>query len=86
MIETNTGQVSSKTKAPYGGIIFADNKFFVYGNNGDLSQFNYENGKLTPGGTFKIEKGSKEHFAHPVVANGVLYIRPGSVLLAYKAN
>jgi outer membrane protein assembly factor BamB len=83
MMDTNTGQVISKTKSPYGGLIFADNKFFVYGNNGDLSQFNYEAGKLTPGGTFKIEKGSKEHFSHPVIANGVLYVRHGKALMAY---
>lgn len=86
IIDINNGQVIGKTKAPYGGLIFADNKFIVYGNNGDLSQFNYENGKLTPGGTFKIEKGSKEHFAHPVIAGGVLYIRHGTALVAYKVK
>lgn len=78
------GMVEQKVRSPYGGLIFADNKFICYGNNGDVSLFNYENGKLTPGGTFKISKGSKEHFAHPVVANGVLYIRHGEALMAYR--
>ena len=79
-----TGAVEEKIKAPYGGIIFADNKFICYGNNGDVSLFNYNNGKLTAGGTFKVNKGTKEHFSHPVVANGVLYIRHGEALMAYK--
>ena len=79
-----TGEVTEKIKAPYGGLIFAGNKFICYGNNGDVSLFNYENGKLISGGMFKITRGSKEHFSHPVVANGVLYIRHGEALMAYK--
>lgn len=37
-------------------------------------------------GKLKIEKGSKEHFAHPVLTNGILYIRHGKALMAYKVN
>jgi outer membrane protein assembly factor BamB len=81
-----TGKVSDKIKAPYGNLIFADSKFIVYGNNGDVSLFNYEKGILVPGGTFKIDKGTKEHFAHPVLANGVLYIRHGEALMAYRVK
>ncbi len=107
ILDPATGTVEQKIKAPYGGLIFADNKFICYGNNGDVSLINYQPGessnaggnddvkiisdltngkgdKLIPGGTFKITKGSKEHFAHPVVANGVLYIRHGEALMAFK--
>ena len=80
------GTVAYKVKSPYGNLIYADNKFMVYGNNGDVSLFNYEKGILTPGGSFKFDKGSKEHFAHPVLANGVLYIRHGEALMAYKVK
>ena len=86
VLDPATGKVSNKIKATYGGIICADNKFFCYGNNGDVSMFNYEKGILAPGGTFKVNKGSKEHFAHPVIANGVLYIRHGNALMAYKVK
>ena len=79
-----TGVVEEKIKAPYGGLIFADNKFICYGNNGEVALYNYQNGQLTAGGTFKISKGSKEHFSHPVIANGILYIRHGEALMAYK--
>jgi outer membrane protein assembly factor BamB len=84
ILDPAKGTVTDKIKAPYGGLIFADNKFIVYGNNGDVSLINYENGKLTPGGSFKVDKGTKEHFAHPVIANGVMYIRHGEALMAYK--
>jgi outer membrane protein assembly factor BamB len=86
IIDSATGKIADKIKAPYGNLIFADNKFIVYGNNGDVSLFNYEKGILVSGGTFKITKGSKEHFAHPVLANGVLYIRHGEALMAYKVK
>jgi outer membrane protein assembly factor BamB len=86
ILDPATGKVSDKIKSPYGNLIYADSKFIVYGNNGDVSLFNYEKGILVPGGTFKITKGSKEHFAHPVIANGVLYIRHGEALMAYKVK
>ena len=86
ILDPATGKVSDKIKAPYGNLIFADSKFIVYGNNGDVSLFNYEKGILVPGGNFKVDKGTKEHFAHPVLANGVLYIRHGGALMAYKVK
>lgn len=86
LLDPATGTVADKIKSTYGGVIYADNKFIVYGNNGDVSLVNYENGKLTTGGSFKITKGSKEHFAHPVIANGILYIRHGNALMAYKVK
>jgi hypothetical protein len=42
--------------------------------------------KLEVAGKFKITKGEKEHFAHPVIANGVLYVRHGNVLMAYQVK
>lgn len=34
--------------------------------------------------TFKIAKGSGPHWAHPVINNGILYIRHGEALMAYS--
>lgn len=85
-IDLETGTITGKIRAPYGNIIFADNKFIVYGNNGDVSLFNLITGNLIPGGSFKVTLGSREHFAHTVISNGVLYIRHGEVLMAYKVK
>lgn len=84
MLDPANGVVLEKVRSPFGGLIFADNKFICYGTTGEVTLFNYENGKLIQGGTFKITMGSKEHFSHPVVANGVLYIRHGEALMAYQ--
>ncbi len=86
ILDPAKGTESFRLKAPYGGLIYADSKFICYGTNGDVALINYEKGILAPGGQFKITKGTKEHFALPVVAKGVLYIRHGNALMAYKIN
>ncbi|MGW8316147.1 MAG: outer membrane protein assembly factor BamB family protein [Bacteroidales bacterium] len=84
MVDPADGKVIERIRSPFGGLIYANNKFICYGTTGDVSMFNYNNGNLVEGGTFKVTMGSKEHFSHPVVANGVLYIRHGEALMAYK--
>jgi len=37
-------------------------------------------------GKFPVTYGEGQHWAHPVVANGILYIRHGSVLVAYSVG
>ncbi|HBB91933.1 MAG TPA: hypothetical protein DC042_09495, partial [Bacteroidales bacterium] len=83
-LELARGTVVDSVKTSAGGLIFGDNKFICYGNNGDLSLINYENKKFDSGGKIKIDKGNLQHFAHPVLADGILYIRHGNVLMAYK--
>jgi hypothetical protein len=34
-------------------------------------------------GSFKIEEGAANHWAHPTIANGSMYIRRGELLFAY---
>jgi outer membrane protein assembly factor BamB len=85
-VDLSTGNVVDSVKVRNGSLIFADNKFFCYGNNGEVNLVDYGQGKLTAAGKLKIEKGSKDHSAHPVLANGVLYIRRGKGLMAYKVD
>jgi len=33
---------------------------------------------------FMITKGTEQHWAHPVIYKGVLYVRHGDSLMAYK--
>ncbi len=85
-IDLNQGSITDSVKVRNGSLIFADNKFICYGNNGEVNLINYDLKKLTLAGKLKIEKGSKDHSAHPVLANGILYIRRGKGLMAYKVN
>jgi len=39
--------------------------------------------KLDVISTFRVDEGKGPHWAHPVIHNGILYIRHGEVLMAY---
>ncbi len=85
-LEPEGGAVVDSIKVSSGSLAFADDKIFCYGNNGEVSLLNYkkDNSKVT--GTLKISEGSGHHFSYPVLANGMMYIRRGDALMAYKIN
>lgn len=85
-LDPESGQVRDTLRLATGSIAFADNKFFIYGNNGNTTLVNYREGELEIGGEFKVRGGSGQHFSHPVLANGVMYIRQGNALMAYRVK
>lgn len=56
---------------------------YYYNDKGEVHLIDYS-GNLKDISSFKITKGSHEHFSHPVIDRGVLYIRHGEFLGAYK--
>lgn len=78
-----TGEVVDSLKAGTGAVIAADNMLYYYNWGGELSLMSCENGKLQKQSSIKITRGSKEHFSHPVIKNGVLYQRRGDALMAF---
>ncbi|MGC9355656.1 MAG: PQQ-binding-like beta-propeller repeat protein, partial [Mariniphaga sp.] len=78
-----TGEVIDSLKTGTGAIVAADNMLYYYNWGGELSLVSCENGKLQKQSSFKITRGSKEHFSHPVIKNGVLYQRRGDALIAF---
>ena len=85
-LDPENGSISDTLKVSTGSIAFADDKFYCYGNNGTVNLVNYSPGSLAVGGTFKVREGSGQHFSHPVLANGLLFIRRGNALTAYRAG
>jgi outer membrane protein assembly factor BamB len=83
-LDPETGAISDSLKADTGSLVFADNKFFCYGNNGTINLVTYNEGELKIAGTFKVREGSGHHFSHPVLSGGIMYIRHGDALMAYK--
>jgi len=82
-IDTNTGSVADSLSGNKGSLIYADNRFYCYNETGTMKLIKFENNKLAEVSKFKVDKGTKEHFSHPVIANGTLYIRHGKALMAY---
>ncbi len=80
------GEVTDSVKVATGSLIYADNKFICYGMNGEINLINYKQNRFNITGTFRVKQGTGHHFSHPVLANGIMYIRHGNTLLAYKIN
>ena len=83
-LDLDNGSVADSVKIPAGSLIYADNKLICYGMNGEVNLIHYKQNQFDVTGTLKVKQGSGHHFSHPVVANGVLYIRHGNALLAYN--
>jgi len=84
VLDAKTGQVVETLSGMKGSLIAADNLLFCYTDNGYVNLIKGIGSKLEVVSKFKIEKGTKEHFSHPVIANGVLYVRHGNALMAYQ--
>ena len=83
-LDIETGAVTDSVNAATGSLIYCNNKFICYGMNGDVNLIENNQGKLNIISSFKITHGTGHHFAHPVINNGVLYLRHGNSLMAYK--
>ncbi|PLX01884.1 MAG: hypothetical protein C0595_13135 [Marinilabiliales bacterium] len=82
MLNANTGEIKDSLVTGNGSIIYADEMLYTYAHkNGKVCLIDPETFEIK--GSFKVKKGTKEHFSHPVIKNGVLYIRHGNALLAY---
>ncbi len=82
-IDATTGVLTDSLNIGSGAVIAADNMLYYYNQTGDLFLIAYENGKMKEVSQFKITRGTKEHFSHPVIKNGVLYQRRGNNLMAF---
>jgi len=83
-IDAKTGQVLDSLKVGIGSIIFADKLLYYYNQKGEVNLIKPTPENLELISTFKIKNGSLEHFSHPVINNGVFYIRHGKALMAYN--
>lgn len=82
-IDDNTGELVDSLKVGNGSVIVADNMLYLYNEKGPMNLIKVEP-KFEVVSSFRVKKGTKEHFAHPVIKNGILYIRHGNALIAYK--
>ena len=85
-LDTKTGIVVDSLKINKGALISANNMLYCYSDNGNMNLIKLTGTKMDIVGKFKVTFGTKEHFAHPAIRNGVLYIRHGNALMAYNIN
>ncbi|MBD3374092.1 PQQ-binding-like beta-propeller repeat protein [candidate division KSB1 bacterium] len=67
-----------------GAIIAADGKLYCYEEkDGNFGLVNAIPEKFDLISSFEITKGSKQHWAHPAISDGRLYVRHGEALMVY---
>ena len=86
-VDWNTGETKYKVRdlAPC-NVIFADGMFYCYSEKGEMGLVKPNPEKFEMVSNFKITLGTDQHWPHTVVHNGVLYIRHGDALMAYKVK
>ena len=84
-VDWNTGKVQYKEKGlAMGATIYADERFYCYTDKGEMALVNASPEKFEIVSKFMITKGTEQHWAHPVIHRGVLYVRHGDSVMAYK--
>jgi len=86
-IDWKTGeQKYSSTEVAKGAVIAANNNLIGYSEKGELFMAEANPSGLKIISKTKITLGSDQHWAHPVINNGVMYIRHGNAMIAYKIS
>ena len=85
-LDMKTGKIMWRTKeVTQGMIVFADGMLYVYEGlrRGIVSLVKPTPAGYERTGSFTVTEGTDNHWAHPTIANGRLYIRHGDALIAY---
>jgi len=83
-LEWKTGKVMwTAPETKQGVVVAADGMLYVYGVDGMMRLVKPNPAAYEPAGQFSVTAGTNEHWAHPTIANGRLYIRHGDALMAY---
>lgn len=85
-IDATSGQLTDSLKIGWGAVIAAGRHLYYYNQKGELKLVGYDRGVLKEISSFKVSRGSREHFSHPVIHKGVLYQRHGDALMAFDIS
>jgi outer membrane protein assembly factor BamB len=86
-VDWNTGEQMYKVnKLAVGNVIAADGMLYCYSDRGEMALVEATPEGFEVAGQFKITLGTEQHWAHPVIYKGVLYVRHGNTLMAYKIS
>jgi outer membrane protein assembly factor BamB len=84
-LDWKTGEIRYKVRdiSPC-NVIYADGMLYCYSERGQMHLVKPNPDRFELVSSFDVVYGTDQHWAHPVIDNGVLYIRHGKALMAYK--
>ena len=87
-VDWETGEVKYTEKAlgNKGNIIYADGMAYCYGENGSVGLVRLSPSAFEVVSSFKVDRGSDQHWAHLVIKQGRLFVRHGNALMVYDIS
>ena len=86
-VDWNTGEVKYKQSGlAMGNVIFNDGLLYCYADNGDMILAKATPEKFDIVSKFPITLGTEQHWAHPILYKGTMYVRHGNTLMAYNVK
>lgn len=84
-IDWATGETKYKdNQIGVGNVIACDGMLYCYSDRGEMALVKPGPEKFEVTGKFNITLGTNQHWAHPVIYKGTLYVRHGDTLMAYN--
>ena len=84
-VDWQTGKIMySDRTLGVGNIIAADGMLYIYSDRGEMALVKPNHEKFEIVSKFNITLGTEQHWAHPVIYKGILYVRHGDSLMTYK--
>lgn len=74
----------SSDKLGDGCIIMADGLFYCYSEKGEMALVSATPSSFDVISKFQVTMGTEQHWSHPVIYQGRLYLRHGNALMVYK--
>ena len=86
-VDWNTGEIKYKINelAPC-NVIYADGMLYCYSEKGTMSLVKPNPDRFELVSSFEVTLGTDQHWAHPIIYEGVLYLRHGNTLMAYQVK
>ena len=84
-VDWKTGKIIYKDNSLGTGAVIANNDMlYCYSEKGEMALVKATPEKFDLISKFPITLGTEQHWAHPVIYEGVLYVRHGNSLMAYR--
>jgi hypothetical protein len=59
---------------------------YCYSDRGELALVKADPSGFEVTGQTRVTLGTEQHWAHPMIHDGVLYVRHGNAIIAYKVR
>jgi outer membrane protein assembly factor BamB len=87
-VEWKTGKTLYETDwVSKGSVIYADGMLYCYSERrGHFGLVPVDPGGFSVVSSFQIELGDGQHWSHPTIQDGIMYVRHGDVVMAYQIS